>query len=135
MFTKPSLLQRPVEAKEGFFMDAIPSFCARRTPGFDNVVRSFLGGDALFAATEELTAETLAEVAQNAECDLRQWNDDLSHAATKTKVDADIELGIRLGVPGTPTALLNGRPIPGGGKRYLHQLIEHIAEQPALASK
>ena len=40
-----------------------------------------------------------------------------------------------MNVPGTPTAWLNGRPIPTGGKRYLHQLIEHVAEQPALASK
>ena len=32
--------------------------------------------------------------------------------------------------PFTPTAWLNGRAIPNGGKRYLDQLVTHLAKQP-----
>jgi protein-disulfide isomerase len=83
--------------------------------------------DALFASGDDLSAETIAKVAENVGCDMDCWKNDTATATTKAKVDADVALGIELNVSGTPTAWLNGRPIPNGGMRYLDQLIEHLA--------
>ncbi len=85
--------------------------------------------DALFAADKELTGDALAEIAKTADCDSTRWKNDLTNPATKAKVAADVALGIRLNIAGTPTVLLNRRPIPNGGLRYLNQLVEYVAKQ------
>ena len=85
--------------------------------------------DALFASDDDLSAETIAKVAENVGCDMDCWKNDTATATTKAKVDADVALGIEPNVAGTPTAWLNGRPIPNGGMRYLDQLIEHLAKE------
>lgn len=67
--------------------------------------------DALFAAN--LNADTvIAEVAEQVGLDVAQFESDRGGEDVRTRVKADLELGIRLGVDETPAIFVNGRRAP-----------------------
>jgi protein-disulfide isomerase len=91
--------------------------------------------NAVFASHGELTNDALVEIARTVGLDLAQWNDDLVNPATRAKVEADVALGNRLKVAGTPTAWINGRAIPSGGLGFLNQLVDHVAKNNGTSTR
>ena len=81
--------------------------------------------EALFASTEELEDDVLLKLARDIGLDPNQFEADRMDGATKAKVEADVALGKKLDLVGTPTAFLNNRMISGSGMSMLDRLIEH----------
>ncbi len=69
--------------------------------------------DALFAADLRGGEETLRSVGRQIGLDLQQFDADRKAEATISKVRADIDLGMRLGVNSTPSTFWNGRNVRG----------------------
>src|SRR5262245_4200753 len=70
-------------------------------------------------------AESLPSVAGAAGLDVARFEADRASAATAAKVQADIELGRRLGVAETPAVFLNGRRVREFSPTTLRLLISH----------
>jgi protein-disulfide isomerase/uncharacterized membrane protein len=81
--------------------------------------------DALFAATEEIEPEQLAKLAQDTGLDMSRFKADLADPETKARIDADVALGRKLKIKGTPTAFLKGKRLSTRGLVMLDQLVEH----------
>lgn len=67
--------------------------------------------DALFERQQQLGEQTYVEIAQDLELDLDRFNADRQNA--EASVRADMALGDRLGIRGTPFFILNGIPLNG----------------------
>jgi protein-disulfide isomerase/uncharacterized membrane protein len=85
--------------------------------------------DALFASAAPLAPDVLRRLAQEVGLDMTQFEADLVDPTTKAKVQADVALGKKLKLEGTPTAFLNHKVIPGGGMRYLAELVQHVSAE------
>jgi protein-disulfide isomerase/uncharacterized membrane protein len=83
--------------------------------------------DALLQA-DWSTTESLSPLARAAGLDLARFEADRADAATASKVQADIELGRRLGVAETPAVFLNGRRVREFSPATLRLLISHELE-------
>ena len=83
--------------------------------------------DALFASTEELEDDVLEKLARDMGLNPNQFEADRVDGATKAKVEADVALGKKLDLVGTPTAFLNNRMISGSGMSMLERLIEQAS--------
>jgi protein-disulfide isomerase/uncharacterized membrane protein len=81
--------------------------------------------DALFASKEKLEPDLLGKLAQEVGLDISRFDADRADPATKAKVEADIALGKKLKIKGTPTAFLNNRMLSTHAKIMLDQLVEH----------
>lgn len=64
--------------------------------------------DALFAHRNNLQRSGLLADARELKLDLARFEADLDAPSTKAAVNADVSLGDKLGVPGTPTVFING---------------------------
>ncbi len=69
--------------------------------------------DVLFENQDHLERESLFRYAREMKLDLNAFRECLDDPATRARVDADVEAGIRLRVNQTPTLLINGRVLPG----------------------
>ena len=70
-------------------------------------------GDAMFANQGRLGTEFYREVAGELGVNLAQFDSCVSSNKYKDKVDADYNLGIQLGITGTPGSFVNGVPVRG----------------------
>lgn len=81
--------------------------------------------DALFSSSPDVSPTTIDHIVQDLHLDTARFAADLKAPATRKKVAADIALGTRLHIPGTPTVFLNGRPVRPASRRVLEILIRH----------
>ena len=70
-------------------------------------------GDAMFENQGRLGTEFYREVAGELGVNLAQFDSCVSSNKYKDKVDADYNLGIQLGITGTPGSFVNGVPVLG----------------------
>ncbi len=68
--------------------------------------------DGLFKDQKSLGDELFLTLAKNLKLDLAKFNLDRQSEAAKQAIKKDVELGMAIGVPGTPFFLMNGVPIP-----------------------
>jgi protein-disulfide isomerase len=64
--------------------------------------------DALFAHRNNLSRSGLLADARALGLDMAKFEADLDAPATKAQVEADVRVGDKLGIPGTPTVFING---------------------------
>lgn len=69
--------------------------------------------DGLFANQARLGLALYQELAQQQGVDMAQFNDCVAQRKYQDKVESDYQLGVKLGVNGTPGSFLNGTPIRG----------------------
>jgi len=67
--------------------------------------------DAIFALGLKAGEETIMQIARNVGLDMERFEADRRDSRTLAKVKADVALGRRLAIDGTPTIFLNGRQI------------------------
>lgn len=70
-------------------------------------------GDALFENQSGLSSDYYTELARDLGLNLDQFNKCASTRKYKDKIEADYQLGIRLGVRGTPATFVNGELLVG----------------------
>ena len=81
--------------------------------------------DALFRQFNNLDKSRLHEIAREIGLDVAQFDVDRRAETTAASVQADIELGARLGVAATPTVFVNGRRIVRPIRAALALVIYH----------
>jgi protein-disulfide isomerase len=69
--------------------------------------------DGLFQDQDKLNDGFYEELAKKLQLDVTKFNQDRASDAAKEAVQKDLELGISLGINGTPTLLLNGKVLSG----------------------
>ena len=69
--------------------------------------------DQLVAHPQALDDASLESYARNVGLDVSRWRAELVAGTHKGQVSEDVALAIRLGLRGTPTFFINGRPVPG----------------------
>ena len=69
--------------------------------------------DALFANQARLGLGLYQELAQQQGVNMAQFNDCVAKRKYQDKIESDYQLGVKLGVNGTPGSFLNGTPIRG----------------------
>ncbi|PIR46976.1 MAG: hypothetical protein COV07_01415 [Candidatus Vogelbacteria bacterium CG10_big_fil_rev_8_21_14_0_10_45_14] len=67
---------------------------------------------------------TFVAYAEELELDMDKWNEDLMSQAVKNAVEADLQMGRALRVPGTPTFFLNGEKIQPASIEDFRSLID-----------
>ena len=87
--------------------------------------------DGLFADSQSDSDEMLLATARGGGLDLKRWEDDRQSEAVKLKVTADVLLGMRIGVDGTPSVFLNGRKVKNPTVNVLETLIKDAIEESA----
>lgn len=87
--------------------------------------------DGLFADNQSDSDEMLLATARGTGLDLKRWEDDRQSKVVKLKVLADVQLGMHLGVDGTPTVFLNGRKIKNPTVNVLETLIKDVVRESA----
>jgi protein-disulfide isomerase/uncharacterized membrane protein len=87
--------------------------------------------DAAFAADSAFSEKTIQQIAAKLPLDVHQFAADRTSDDARQKVAADIELGTRLKIRGTPTVLLNGRIVSPLIPGSLDILIHHELDEPA----
>jgi len=70
-------------------------------------------GDALFASQSRLGSAFYQELAQQMGVDMNQFNTCVAQRKYQDKVEEDYQLGLRLGVTGTPGSFINNVPVRG----------------------
>jgi protein-disulfide isomerase len=83
--------------------------------------------DALFEHQRELSAEKIRELAQAAGLDMARFDADVASAAVQQRVDNDKKEGASLGIQGTPSLFVNGRPY----KEPIQSLSKYVKEELA----
>ena len=78
--------------------------------------------DALFA-NGVAGEEAIERAARESGLDMQRFELDQLSEETTRKVQADVDLGVRVGVDGTPTVFINGRRAPGTSLQLLEALI------------
>lgn len=69
--------------------------------------------NALFENQDRLGEELYAEIAEDLELDMEQFNRDRESDAAVEAIQKDLEMADRLGLSGTPAFFLNGEPLTG----------------------
>lgn len=64
--------------------------------------------DQLFANYNKLNEEKIRELAQSVGLDMKRFDEDIQDPALQREVEADMQLGSRSGVRGTPAVYING---------------------------
>ena len=67
--------------------------------------------DALFDNYNRLSLERIQELAKIIGLDLEQFNKDMNDPSLQAAIEADIKLGQEVGVSGTPSVFINGKPL------------------------
>ena len=67
--------------------------------------------DRFFGSTLDASEQTLENMAHELGLDFEHWQTDRLSVEVRSKVGADVELGLRLGVDATPSVFLNGRRV------------------------
>jgi protein-disulfide isomerase len=83
--------------------------------------------DALFEHQRELSADKIREIAQRAGLDMARFDADVASAAVQQRVDNDKKEGASLGIQGTPSLFVNGRPY----KEPIQNLSKYVKEELA----
>jgi protein-disulfide isomerase len=83
--------------------------------------------DALFEHQRELSAEKIRELAQEAGLDMARFDADVASPAVQQRVDNDKKEGSGLGIQGTPSLFVNGRPY----KEPIKSLSKYLKEELA----
>jgi Na+:H+ antiporter, NhaA family len=81
--------------------------------------------DAIFAAGAEDPAEAIADAMRSARLDPARFAADRAAESAMVRVSADVELGNRLAIPGTPSVYLDGRLVSSHDPRALETLIRY----------
>jgi len=81
--------------------------------------------DALFGQFENLDEAQLREIAREIGLDVARFDTDRQAETTAASVQADIALGVRLGVKATPTVFVNGRKVMRTSRAALALVIYH----------
>ncbi|HOE10845.1 MAG TPA: thioredoxin domain-containing protein [bacterium] len=90
--------------------------------------------DLVFTNQRDLHPGSFMQFAQELDLDLERFEKDLLSDEVRKRVAADIELGQRLGIPGTPGTLLDGRPLVGNELQPMFwSLIRSLDEMPPEA--
>jgi protein-disulfide isomerase len=84
--------------------------------------------DLLFAESKTLGVPELKEKAKRLGLDSGAFDACLDSGRNASKVEEDVQAGIRIGVSGTPALFINGRPLSGGAVP-LEELKEEIARE------
>ncbi len=79
---------------------------------------------AIYHRNDRLSRKMLEETAKKIGLDMERYKQDVASDATQAVVDADIALGHRFGVRGTPTLFVNGRRVVGARVDVLKRIIE-----------
>jgi protein-disulfide isomerase len=87
--------------------------------------------DRLFAQQSALAASNLEAVAADVGLDVNAWRACIQGSDAAAQVAADVQLGARFGVDGTPTFFVNGMNV-GGGYEY-DDFLHFIEVQIAIA--
>jgi len=90
--------------------------------------------DALFASGTNAAPESVAALAGRLHLDVARFDADRASDGAKQRVAADIALGSRLEIPGTPTVFLNGRLVPRPSAEALEILIRSDLEPQVAAA-
>jgi protein-disulfide isomerase len=69
--------------------------------------------DRLFANQQDLQAESLATYARELGLDMARYGASIENPENKARVEAEIKLGTKFGVQGTPSFFMNGRAFAG----------------------
>jgi len=85
--------------------------------------------DAIFAAGATGAGDVIADAARRVHLDPARFAADRASASTIARVAADIELGDRLKIPGTPSVFLDGRLVASHDARALETLIRYELER------
>ncbi|TPV94040.1 MAG: hypothetical protein B7733_17310 [Myxococcales bacterium FL481] len=93
--------------------------------------------DALYALEARFGEPDLSAVAQRVQLDLERFTRDHRSGTFDARIAADQSLAERLGVTGTPTYFVNGRPIEGAQPELAFRLLfaEELARADALLER
>jgi protein-disulfide isomerase len=91
--------------------------------------------DQLFANQQALQPADLERHARAAGLDLGRWKKDMADPAVARMLAEDEALGMRLGVPGTPSFYMNGRELSAGLDDWRNLITAEIARADALLAK
>jgi len=80
--------------------------------------------DALFSS-RDVSRPAIDRIAHKLQLDAARLATDAADSATRQKIAADVELGTRLRIRGTPAVFLNGRPVRPASRQVLEILIRH----------
>ena len=83
--------------------------------------------DLLFEHQRELSVERIRELAQEAGLDMARFDTDVASPAVQQRVDSDKKEGAGLGIQGTPSLFVNGRPYKESFKSLSKYLKEELA--------
>ena len=109
----------PIEAHQFAFTAAQASYCAGKQGYFWQV------HDALFAATEP-SHSTIGEIVSDLKLNTEKFEKCLSSTESYAAVMNDVEEARRLGIEGTPTFIINGKPLRGAASfEEFSDVIEH----------
>ncbi len=81
-----------------------------------------------FGAVPGQTKGTLKSLIENLDLDVERFDADRKAEVILAKLKADIDLGIALGIDGTPCVFLNGRRVYDARTQALWYLITHEME-------
>jgi protein-disulfide isomerase len=90
--------------------------------------------DKLFAQQQALPQSPYEAYAKDLGLDLAKFKAAMASDATKARVQEDATLATRLGVNGTPTFVVNGEAVVGGGPA-LKSAVERHLQQAKVAKK
>jgi protein-disulfide isomerase len=90
--------------------------------------------DAVFASGAEAGESSIARTVMELRLDPVRFEADRRSDDVVDRVAADVELGNRLQIPGTPALFLDGRPIRPSGATTLAMLIRHELESAGARS-
>jgi protein-disulfide isomerase len=83
--------------------------------------------DAVYERGARFSAEDLELIAMRLGLDMDKFTDAMSSQRYDERIQKDMELGVALGVSGTPTFFVNGRPLDGARSEFEFRML--IAEE------
>ncbi|MDH3454108.1 MAG: thioredoxin domain-containing protein [Desulfuromonadales bacterium] len=86
--------------------------------------------DQLFANSSKLSDAMIRQLAEGAGLDMKRFDLDMANPALQKEVAADIQLGTKAGVRGTPAAYVNGMQIKDRGFSGFKQMIDAELQKP-----
>ncbi len=80
--------------------------------------------DQLFANYNKLTAVMIRELAESVGLDMTRFDKDVANPALQQEVAADVKLGTKAGVRGTPAAYINGKQLKDRSFKGFKKMID-----------
>ena len=93
--------------------------------------------DALYEKAPRYSVPDLELIAMRLDLDMERWYADLDSDAAKAEIRNDIQLAKALGITGTPTYFINGRPLDGARPDFEFRLLfaEELERADAALAK